>query len=403
MGTSNGRTRRLGWQLLFLLTLLPAGAGADEGDDGDSGLPPLYVHGFVSPGFILSTGNNYLGHSKRGSFEFTEVGLNFTVPLTEQLRAGMQLFARDLGRLGNYSPTFDWFYLDYHFADWLGLRAGRTKLPFGLYNEVNDVDAGRVPILLPQSVYPIESRDFLLALTGAELYGRVDLCGAGALEYRLYGGTLFLDLPNQVGSPIVVTDLDVPYVAGGRLLWETPLEGLRVGGSLQALELDLSVLAPAAAPFSLDLQAILWMLSAEYTNEQLLVAAEYSRWIAEIDSSDETLDLDGNGTPEFPDSRVVSERMYLMASLRVTDWLQPGVYWSLLFPNIRDRDGRAGRQHDVAATVRLDINPHWLLKVEGHLMHGTAALAGTTYNGATPAADLTKTWGVLLLKTTVYF
>ena len=31
----------------------------------------------------------------------------------------------------------------YGFADWLGMRAGRVKIPFGLYNEVNDVDSGR--------------------------------------------------------------------------------------------------------------------------------------------------------------------------------------------------------------------------------------------------------------------
>ena len=43
--------------------------------------------------------------------------------------------------LGNYDVKLDWFYLDYHFSDAFGIRAGRTKLPFGLYNEFADVDA----------------------------------------------------------------------------------------------------------------------------------------------------------------------------------------------------------------------------------------------------------------------
>ena len=30
-------------------------------------------------------------------------------------------------------------------------------------------------------------------------------------------------------------------------------------------------------------------------------------------------------------------------------------------------------QHDVAATLRFDINSHWLVKLEGHYMTGTAA------------------------------
>jgi hypothetical protein len=87
------------------------------------------VHGFVSPGFILTTKSNYLAKSRRGSFEFNEVGLNFTVPLTEKLRTGVQLFARDLGPQGNYSPRADWFYLDYRFEDYFGLRAGRARPP----------------------------------------------------------------------------------------------------------------------------------------------------------------------------------------------------------------------------------------------------------------------------------
>ena len=67
------------------------------------------------------------------------------------------------------------------------------KLPYGLFNEVNDIDSARVPVLLPQSVYPQQARSFLFALTGGELYGFARSPEAGALEYRLYGGTVHLD------------------------------------------------------------------------------------------------------------------------------------------------------------------------------------------------------------------
>src|SRR5437899_2517593 len=74
------------------------------------------VHGFVSQGFILSSGSNYLADSSRdGSFEFTEAGMNFTKTLTDKLRVGLQLFARKLGRVGDFSVKLDWFYLDYRF------------------------------------------------------------------------------------------------------------------------------------------------------------------------------------------------------------------------------------------------------------------------------------------------
>ena len=72
----------------------------------------IEVHAFLSQGYIVSTGNNYLASSSQGSFEFTEAGINFTKQLTENLRAGLQLFARKLGPVGDYNVKFDWFYLD---------------------------------------------------------------------------------------------------------------------------------------------------------------------------------------------------------------------------------------------------------------------------------------------------
>ena len=142
--------------------------------------------------------------SKRGSFEFSEVGINFTSQLTDRLRFGVQLFAHDLGPIGNYSAKADWYYLDYRWRDWFGFRAGRLKVPFGLYNETSDIDAARPTILLPTSVYPPTNRDYFLAQTGFEFYGFQPLRRLGAIDYRLYGGTIFIDLPNQRGAPVQI-------------------------------------------------------------------------------------------------------------------------------------------------------------------------------------------------------
>src|SRR5262245_22971410 len=235
-----------------------------EGTEPESG--GIAVHGFASQGALLSTGNNYLAESKRGSFEMAEVGINFTKQLTDQLRFGVQLFARDLGAIGNYSAKFDWFYLDYHWRDWLGIRAGRVKTPFGLYNEINDIDQERVPILLPQSTYPVTSRDFLLAQTGVELYGQVDLDIVGSLEYVGYAGTYFLDTSTtSPASPFQVLNFTTPYVVGGRLMWNTPLEGLRAGFSIQNLKLDGDFLISGSKnQLNTKILATLWVGSLEY-------------------------------------------------------------------------------------------------------------------------------------------
>lgn len=56
---------------------------------GAEGELPVEVHGFISQGFIKSTQNEYLAKSKNfGSFEFSEIGFNFTKVLAPDLRAG---------------------------------------------------------------------------------------------------------------------------------------------------------------------------------------------------------------------------------------------------------------------------------------------------------------------------
>lgn len=385
--------RRAAWTAAVALCLVSTPARAlDLGPEG--GVLSVEVHGFVSQGFILTNGNNYLANdTKHGSFQFSEIGLNFTKQITDRLRAGVQLFAQDLGPTGNYNAKMDWFYLDYRFADWFGVRAGRVKVPFGLYNEVNDIDSARLPVLLPQSVYPLQNRNYLLAQTGGEAYGYVNLRALGALEYRLYGGTIFLDTLTPPGSPYQVQSFNVPYLAGGRLLWETPLQGLRVASSLQTLRLDANLLV-GAKPVSVEIPVDLWVASLEYAVQDFLFAAEYSRWYAKSDSSDSSL------FPQTP--TVVSERGYAMVTYRAAPWIQAGAYYSILFPDTTKRRDRENWQNDVAATLRFDINSNWLLKLEGHHMLGTAVL-DPTLNGNMPLANLQRTWGVFLAKATAHF
>lgn len=400
---------------------VPAPARADDSSDGTGPLP-IEIHAFVSQGFIKTSSNNYLAEdSTKGSFEFSEVGINFSKQLTDRMRVGMQLFTHDLGPLGNYRTRFDWFYLDYRFWDWLGLRAGRTKLPFGLYNESSDIDAARVPILLPQSVYPVSNRDFLLALTGAEAYGIVPLAGAGSLEYRLYGGAIFYDTADASST---LSNVRGPYIFGARLMWQNPIEGLQVGASAQKLRLDGDAVFPPAqiaqlqmagqlpsdfsGPLKFQIPATLAVASLEYSAHDLLVASEYSRWWASLNSST---------VASFSVPETVSERFYLMSAYHVTPWFTPGVYYSVLFGNVDDRKGndapygtpkgtpplgRGAYQHDLALTLRYDLNSFWLLKLEGHYMHGTAGLS-SALNGNQPLSSLTEDWGVFLAKTTAYF
>jgi hypothetical protein len=392
---------------------------AKPDEEGGFG-PSIDIHGFVSQGAFLSTENDYIEHSERGSLEFFEAALNASSQVTERLRAGVQLFTRDLGAHGNYAALIDWAFLDYRLRDWLGVRAGRLKLPYGLYNEFVDIDAARLPILMPDSLYQLRHRHALLAHTGASVYGNHELGGAGEIDYQLFLGTLFVDPDSEavvVAGPFQLREVDNKYVAGGQLLWRTPLDGLRLGASylhtdfafhiqtdpLTASQLIMAELVPPDfdGTFVLGQRDFdLIVGSAEYTRGDLLVAAEYSRWMHRATSSVPLL------SPERDEDE---ERFYAMLAYRFTRWLEAGAYYSFHFRDADDRDGSGERftephrayQKDLAATVRFDVNDFWLWKLEGHYMDGSAGII-LDEDLADPD-NLAPHWGLFLVKTTVTF
>lgn len=407
------RTRRA-WRCALVAALVQwfwSSSGSAQEEPLVARGTPVDVHGFVSQGFIWTAKNEYLAKSKRGSAELSEAAINFTHSPLENLRLGFQLFAHELGPIGNYRPQLDWYYLDYRVVDWFCVRLGRMKIPFGLYNEVNDIDVARVPILLPQSIYQVDHREFLFAQTGGELYGDVRLGAAGALEYHAYGGTLSSDLPTPPPPGVFATDLGIPYLYGARLSWLSPLDGLLAAFSAQATRFDVNYsfdpalqaalegamfLPPGVTyPTPIKFRVRRWVASVQYAANDWDLSAEYSRWIANF--------LTRFSAPRLLPPHTVNERYFVMASYRVNPWFTPGIYYSALYDNVQDRDARGRYQHDLAFTIRSDLNPNWIFKLEGHIIRGTAALDNRDLNGGADREDLEQAWGMLLAKTTAYF
>lgn len=64
------------------------------------------------------------------------MGINFGTNLVENLRIGMQFFARDLGEVGNDNVEIDWAMGEYSWKEWAGVRFGLDQDPIGLYTKV---------------------------------------------------------------------------------------------------------------------------------------------------------------------------------------------------------------------------------------------------------------------------
>ncbi len=378
------------------------------------------IHGFISQGYLCSSSHNYLAkNSKGGSFNFNEIGINFGKELNEKLRIGIQLISRDLGGLYNNNIEIDWAYADYRWRDWLGIRAGILKVPMGLYHETRDIDILRTFVLLPSAVYHEPYREFNMGLSGVGIYGAIHMGSAGSLDYVAEVGAMdqdaddsgiskvYADDLNRVMpfiSDFVITEVDIEECYVGSLQWRT-LWGFRFGATLNLTSYTAEGIdSTAGISGVLDTyDNRMFTYSAEYTWENLVLAAEYWNNKSETKSR-------FTGVPTS-DSTMEIEGYYVSASYRVTDWLELGTYYSMYWPNARDHEGddvvnapdHKAWSEDIALATRIDINEYWTLKLEGHRINGTGAILGSENGGSTTATFSDQRWWMFAAKMTFSF
>lgn len=342
----------------------------------------MQIHGWVSQGAFASLHNNYLANTTDGSFEFFEAGLNVTKELGSNLRTGVQIFAQDLGPIGNYEPVIDWAYVDYRKSPGFGVRAGRFKMPLYLYNERMDADMTRTTVLMPQAVYDQHFRDVLNAVSGADVYGTVDLGSAGSLDYDAYAGTVYIQPRGAV--------YDLKHVLGTRVTWDAP-GCLRASGHY--LYSNFSA-AQTEGDMTIVQNFDDWMMyggALECATERLTVTAEAGIWQAK-------------NTYEpmvAPPSRYRELRGYAQAEYRINDRFSTAAYLSTyawMDGWTRSTDD-SQHQYDGAVSVRYDVTPNWLVKAEVHAIDGW----GLTESSLNQGREHKDNWGMFLAKTTLTF
>jgi hypothetical protein len=423
--------------LLLLVAAVPLCFAGEIGEN-------LYLKGFVSQGYLNTSDNNYLiPRSVNGSAEFTEAAITLLARPMDRLQVGIQFLGRNFGDTGNDEVVIDWAFGDYRWKDQLGFRAGKVKMPFGLYNEGRDVDMLRTTIFLPQSIYNEKQRDFILAYEGLGVYGNFDLHGGGELDYHLYGGTLNVpdatqgfwgDLFANAGESLepvagIIFDREngyaegtsdaqyrsmddsqvtFPWIFGGSLIWANALDGLRLGTTAMTsryniqsvLRYDVQVPEPYPEagyhPYSIDVDETvkieyLATISAEYLRNNWNLAAEYYQ--DSISSKNST-------------------GWYVQAGYRVSRLLSLAGYYADAEPVGGDEvieelemlglPDYYGWQRDLTISGRFDLTDFWLFKLEYHFIDGVALTEPQTIEEdlADPKA---RRWGMFAAKTTFHF
>ena len=384
------------------------------------------IHGYISQGFLMSNRNNFLAKTESGSFQFNELGINFSTDVSNKIRAGIQFAARDLGDTGNDRILIDWAYADFHWQDWLGLRVGKVKIPFGFYNKTRDIDMLRTFVFLPQSVYPENYREASTAMKGAGIYGNAALNTLGTISYQFLAGESDIPRHSSIakgaeamgGIEVEKFDIRELYCAG--LTWNTPLDGLRLG--VTAMHAKMTVYARLTEdftipvdfpPFTITLASRgdsfignfpynrIFNYSAEYTWNNLILAAEYQ-------VMDQKMLITMGSLPPY-ELITKSEGYYGSITYRFSGWFEMGGYYSVFYADRRDRTGInfdppfSAYQKDACICFRFDLDSQWTFKLEGHLMDGVALCF--PQDNTTPAGDIQYdgTWALLALKMTYLF
>lgn len=378
------------------------------------------IHGYISQGVLRSSHNNFYAETDDGSSEFSEAAFNIGTDVSDKLHLGIQVLSRKLGEFGKGELEIDWGYADYRWNDWLGFRAGKMKMMHGLYNTTRDIDFLRTSIFLPQSVYNEAWRDTVSAIQGGDVYGDVYLGKGGSIAYRLQAGhnefpvdsgvaTTTADQSRLMGLEYKASEYFPKYATCGGFLWSTPVEGLKFGvtawvtkfsleGDTFALQ-DMGVISAGdnLGKVEVETRSEEWTTSIEYNIGKFLFAAEYSRNNYDFKNAGPGFETIANINPAVESARnadLETEGYYGAVSYRVTDWFEAGMYYSVYYADIDDRDGdknEAGtaatnprkangyQDHDawlkdLCLSMRFDITDNWVFKIEGHAMDGAAIL-----------------------------
>ncbi|GAB6094662.1 hypothetical protein JCM14469_09140 [Desulfatiferula olefinivorans] len=415
------------------------------------------MHGFITQGYLLTDDNNFLADTEDdGTSQFNEIGINFSSDVSERLRMGIQFIARDLGQMGNHEVTIDWAVADYSIIDWFNVRAGKIKMPRGLYNTGRDIDMLRTFVFLPQSIYTEGWRDSINTLSGASVYGYVPVSFLGDMTYDLLGGNIAMApdggearlLEDQVPTLLNLDVQDMNTV----MSWDASLtldsfltlDGLKLATNYLYHEFDATcdvwdgTVVPTIIPgvgasgdyifpseqslFHVEMDVI--SVGLEYTFGNTVFAAEYSDTGYKLNM------------PLFKNTRAIDKDFhsvgyYGSVSHRFTDWFELGVYYSEYYANKDDKDGKDAVAESVAfnslftglvgvtppvqdhakwlkdtcVAFRFDLTPNWILKAETHFMDGAALLfsADGNMNAAGTATDYEDKWMLYAMKLSYSF
>lgn len=365
------------------------------------------VHGFLTQGFTYTTDNNFFGESSdNGSFEFTEIGINISGNLAEQVFGSAQLISRTTGAFYDGSPEIDYAMLDFNLVNenqWIGgLRIGRTKNPYGLYNDGRDAAVTRNGILLPQSIYFDKVRNLIMHGDGIQAYADINMDNADLFIQSSYGYSemgenvehtyLGADFPGEMeeNDPLWVTRLIYEFQGGKFRLGYT-----KILGDMKYRPGSFDPITAGTVDFDQDI------FSFEYNQEYWSFTAEYMQ--QDIDWRNLSVMHDNNDH--------VADGFYFQGTFQTSDKTELFIRYDESHVNRGDKYGKQAAMRPLAGPAfahyakdwtvgyRWDVTKDLMLRAEYHNVEGTSWLSQQEI----PFSSMKKNWEMLNLLVSWHF
>ncbi|SET20891.1 hypothetical protein SAMN05216326_11565 [Nitrosomonas marina] len=348
------------------------------------GIGDWQAHGFVSQGYTYTSGNNFFGNSRNdGSFDFREIGINVAGNVYPNLLIAAQGLYRDAGGSDTDNFRLDFANLDYQYPinneSTVGIRLGRIKNPFGLYNDTRDVVWTRPSVTLPQSIYfdALALRQAMISSDGGLIYGRhtfgnhtlsAEFVTANPLD-NTGGATEFLtglsDAPGKMtGRPLFI----------GRAGYQWKEGRFRLLFSIVDLNRDFK--SSSSTVPSGNVKTTYPLASAQINLEKWSFTAEYGQVMTKrSESLSRGIPLD-----------MTSESFYVQSEYRFApDWTAL-LRFDAFFADIHDRSGKKMAQmtglpkhmffsRDITFGLRWTFAKNFMVAADYHRVHGTGWLS----------------------------
>jgi len=361
----------------LLLTMLSGVLFAGESEQSDW-FQRNNWSAFVSQTAIYSSDYNFLSQSDDAlSFDMWEAGFLFSTAVINKLTFSAQVLGRKVSESNGNDLRVDYAFLSYPLYqtmnDKIGLRLGRIRSSYGLYNETRDIPHTRTTIVMPQSIYFDMTRNSFYSADGVELFGYRDF------DDQRLSAQIFFSKPvvdeDETGE---VERLQPKNLEGkksilAKISYGSEYDGLRTSFTYYRPEYEVDVMF-SVGPIPIQDN------NSSFYSESMITSLEYNQfdWAVTFEylrhKFSQNIPSLGNVPGQSADNRGYEEAFYLRGLFRFNE------YWEayLGYDTTERRKNEAllndEKWHDINFGGSFRPDDNWLLRAEVHYVEGLSRL-----------------------------